>query len=234
MAANTTTFATRLREATSRHHARAEHGTVVTDLVAGRLPLQAYAALASQHWFLYEALERVAEDHLDDVLAGPFVDPRLHRLSHLQADLAHLLGPDWGERIRPLPATERYVRRIETVAARSAPAFVAHHYTRYLGDLSGGQAIAASLRRTYGLPGFTGTAFYVFADLRTPRDAKTAYRDLLDTTPFTPAQQQELIDECGVAYLCNTAVFADLATSMHDAVVAPAVEAPARAEGPGA
>ena len=39
------------------------------------------------------------------------------------------------------PATEAYVRRIEEVAADSSLAYllVAHQYTRYLGDLFGGQ-----------------------------------------------------------------------------------------------
>ncbi|WP_250544226.1 biliverdin-producing heme oxygenase [Canibacter zhuwentaonis] len=41
---------------------------------------------------------------------------------------------------------------------------VAHHYTRYLGDLSGGQMIAKRIRSQHGLES-DSVAFYEFAEL---------------------------------------------------------------------
>ncbi|MEX2504613.1 MAG: biliverdin-producing heme oxygenase [Egicoccus sp.] len=160
MAAEPASFAARLRAATAEHHRQAETTPFVRDLLAGMLPLSAYALLASQHWFVYDALERVADQHTDDDLLTPFLALPVRRLPRLQDDLGHLVGRDWAERIEALPATRRYVDRLETVAAASAPAFLAHHYTRYLGDLAGGQAVVvAEARAAFGC----NTA--MFADL---------------------------------------------------------------------
>jgi heme oxygenase len=213
MADPTSSFAERLRAETAGHHRQAESEPFVRDLLAGRLPLSAYALLASQHWFVYEALERVADEHGRDALLAPFLALPLGRLPRLQDDLAHLVGPDWDGRIAPLPATCSYVERIETVAARSATAFLAHHYTRYLGDLAGGQAVAASLRRTYWLPDEVGTAFYDFAAVGAPPVVRARYRDHLDAAPLDEAARTAVVTEAGVAFGCNTAMFADLAAA---------------------
>lgn len=206
----TVPFSARLRAETAAHHRRAEASPFVDDLLAGRLPLAGYAALAGQHWFVYDALERVAGDWAGHGLVGPFLDPRLQRLPHLERDLAFLFGADWHQRLAPLPATRRYVARIEQVGRADPAGFLAHHYTRYLGDVSGGQAIAATLRRRYGLVDGHGTAFYRFEHVRSPGAAREDYRARLDAAPLRPVQQRALIAEARAAYRCNTELFADL------------------------
>jgi heme oxygenase len=209
-------FSVRLRAETAVRHRQAESEPFVLDLLAGRLPLSAYALLAAQHWFVYEALERIADEHGADPLLAPFLALGLRRLPRLQDDLVHLVGPDWSERIAPLPATRRYVERIQTVAATSAPAFLAHHYTRYLGDLAGGQAVAASLRRTYGLPDSGGTAFYDFAEVGAPPAVRARYRAHLDVAPLDGQAQETVVEEARIAFGCNTAMFADLAAAPRE------------------
>src|SRR3546814_9337213 len=86
-----------------------------------------------------------------DPVASVFITDRLTRLPALEADLEFLIGPDWRERIHPLPTTERYVDRIRTVGTEWAGGFVAPHYTRYLGDLSAGQFIGRLRQRSFGL-----------------------------------------------------------------------------------
>lgn len=53
---------------------------------------------------------------------------------------------------------------LETLGATHPGLLLAHAYVRYLGDLSGGQLIAAKIRRVYGIPPppAGGTAFYEF------------------------------------------------------------------------
>ena len=201
MVVPTGSFAERLRSETGVHHRRAESEPFVADL------------LAVQHWFVYDALERIADERAGDALLEPFLALGLRRRPRLRDDLVHLVGTDWDARIEALPATRRYVERIETVAAVSAPAFLAHHYTRYLGDLAGGQAVAAVLRRTYGLTGDAGTTFYDFADVGTPPAVRARYREHLDAATLDAAAQAEVVAEARVAFACNTAMFADLAGS---------------------
>ena len=71
--------------------------------------------------------------------------------------------------------------------------FVAHHYTRYLGDLSGGQLVRKALQREYGL-GEEGTAFYAFPGVAVGA-VKRRYREMLDAAPWDEAERARFVDE---------------------------------------
>src|SRR5690606_36152967 len=94
-------------------------------------------------------------------------------------DLEHLVGANWRDEISALPATERYVAQIEGLDPEWGGGFIAHHYTRYLGDLSGGQHIYKVMQRRFGL-GDDGIAFYLFAEIADPAEFKNEYRAALD------------------------------------------------------
>ena len=132
-----------LREATAVAHERAEGSAFVADLLGGRYPLAAYTALVVQNHAIYTALEAVSAAWPGDAVAGPFLLPELVRLPSLERDLGSLLGPTWRAEAQRLvqPATVAYVDRLHEVAGSWAGGFVAHHYVRYLGDLSGGQVV---------------------------------------------------------------------------------------------
>lgn len=203
-------FSARLRAASEGAHAAAESQRYVSALVAGDLDVTGYTDLVVQHQAIYAALESAADAMRDDPLAGPFVDDALHRLPALEADLTHLVGPDWRERTGPHAETVAYADRIHD-AARSPERFVAHHYTRYLGDLSGGLHIGRAVARHYGLSGQAGTAFYHFDGIPRPKAYKDAYRARLDALPLTAESESALLEEVLLAYRHNTAVFAALA-----------------------
>ncbi|MDG4764035.1 biliverdin-producing heme oxygenase [Solwaraspora sp. WMMD406] len=209
------TFSARLRAASWEDHQAAESQRYVSALVAGELPRRRYADLVAQHYFIYQVLEEAAEAMRDDPLAGGFVDDRLTRLPALEADLAFLLGSDWAAQITPGVATRRYVTRMQEVCFTFAPAFVAHHYTRYLGDLSGGLFIGRSVAQTYGLTDDGGVAFYHFAGVDSPRDYKDAYRARLDALPLDPTAEAALVGEVAVAYRHNSAVLAELGRDLE-------------------
>jgi heme oxygenase len=145
-------------------------------------------------------------------VAGPFVRPELARLPELERDLGHLGGAGWQERAVALPATAAYAARIEQVA-RSWPAgFVAHHYTRYLGDLSGGQVIRGVAERTWGFERKgDGVRFYVFEGIGNPAQFKREYREALDGVVLDEMERQRVVEECRRAFALNTALFRDLA-----------------------
>ena len=89
--------------------------------------------------------------------------------------------------------------------------FVAHHYTRYLGDLSGGQHIGRVVARHYGLTPDHGGRFSRFESISDPSAFKDAYRRSLDAAPWDHDERQEVVEEIRTAYRLNTAVFDDLA-----------------------
>jgi heme oxygenase len=198
----------RLRAATHAAHGEAQRNGFLDALAAGRLPLDAYADLAAQHWFVYDALEMVAATMIDDPVAGEFVLPALHRVGAIESDLRFLYGPGWANRIEALPATTTYCTRLRQVAPARAPGFVAHHYTRYLGDLSGGQYLGPAIARSYGLNG-DGHRFFVFAGVD-PDAVKAHYRRLLDTVRWSRSEETMFLDEVLEAYRLTTAMLTEL------------------------
>ncbi len=199
-------FSATLREQTAPDHGSAEGSTLMTDLLEGRLDRARMGDMLAQHLLVYRALESVAADLADDPVVAPFLLPGLERVPTLEADVTLLLGPDALATLSARPGTAAYVERIEATATWPA-GFVAHHYTRYLGDLSGGQHIKHIVARTYpDLP----ISFYTFTEVESPKVLKDTYRDLLDQAPWSPEDQAAVIDEVKVAYALNERMFADL------------------------
>jgi len=205
-------FSQALRERTSSGHSSSEGADFMSDLMTGKGSKEDYIALVAQHFFIYEALEAAADRMRADAVAAPFISDKLTRLPAIVQDLEFLIGPDWREQITPLPTTARYVARINEVGAVWPGGFVAHHYTRYLGDLSGGQIIRTLMQRQFGFD-TNGVGFYLFGDIAKPREFKDTYREQLDAVPWDDEEQARVIDEVMVAYRFNTDLFRDLATA---------------------
>ncbi|MEU1402428.1 biliverdin-producing heme oxygenase [Streptomyces sp. NPDC005728] len=201
-------FSTLIRTASHEQHVEAETSTFMSDLLGGRLGVAAYARYTEQLWFVYEALESTAERLAADPVAGPFIRPELFRLAALERDLAHLRGPGWRAGRSALPATRAYAERIRECAGRWPGGYVAHHYTRYLGDLSGGQIIRDKAERTWGFARKgDGVRFYVFEAIPNPAAFKRGYRELLDGVAADDLEKQRIVTECKQAFALNTGVF---------------------------
>ena len=99
--------------------------------------------------------------------------------------------------------------------------FVAHHYTRYLGDLSGGQFLARAIERQLGLDPRTGTAFYDFSAVGDLTAFKDAYRLRLDAAPWSAEEKTRIVNETALAYDLNTEVLVELGESLRDSASAP-------------
>jgi len=206
-------FSARIRAASREQHSEVANASFMSDLLGCRLGKAAFTHYTEQLWFVYSALEEATDKLTDDPVAGPFVRRELFRLPSLERDLDHLHGtPAWRTSVMPLPATARYADRIGEVARDWPGGYVAHHYTRYLGDLSGGQVVRATAEKTWG---FThkgdGVRFYVFEDIPNPAAFKRGYRELLDAVPADDEEKQRIVGECRHAYALNAAVFGDLA-----------------------
>ncbi|MFJ1703595.1 heme oxygenase (biliverdin-producing) [Kitasatospora sp. NPDC088346] len=208
-------FSAVLRTASSQEHEAAEHSPFMGHLLNGRLGVDAYAELTGQLWFVYRALEGRAAELADHPVVGPLIDPALLRTAALERDLAHLLGAGWRDGLAPLPATAAYVARLEELAERWPNGYLAHHYTRYLGDLSGGQIIRGIAERTWGFERKgAGVEFYVFAEISNPAAYKRDYREKLDAAGLAmdEVERRRVVEECKRAFTLNGAVFADLDT----------------------
>ncbi|WP_460765778.1 biliverdin-producing heme oxygenase [Mariniluteicoccus flavus] len=193
-----------LRTATNAAHEAAEHSPFMTDLMSGRGSVEAYAALTGQLLHVYRALEAGVRAHAADPVVAPLADARLERVERLEADL-RALGLDPGS-VEALPATAAYAARL---GEADAVALVAHHYVRYLGDLSGGQVVATMMGRHYGVT--EAVTFYDFGELGKSKPYKDSYRAALDGLDLSDADRDRLVAEAVTAFELNQAVFADLA-----------------------
>src|SRR5699024_8519625 len=180
-------LSTLLRTATRPQHEHAETRSFVTDLMGGSLSRSAYLDLARQHYVIYSNLEGTAERFADDPFVGRFVMPEVLRLDAIRADLRTLCGEDLRSGIVPMAATDELASRL--AATTHTAQFRTAGYIRFLGDLSGGQAIAAMLKPHYGLTAGE-LPFYKFS-VGKIKDFKDRYPEMMDGVPFSPDQAQE-------------------------------------------
>ncbi|WP_430591904.1 heme oxygenase (biliverdin-producing) [Humidisolicoccus flavus] len=193
----TTPFSTRLREASAQQHDHAAENSYFSRLMRGELTGENYAILVAQHLAIYRALEAAAALHETGKAAG-FHSSVLDRVESLETDLRNLGARD----DVVLAETREYVERIAETAADPAR-FVAHHYTRYLGDLSGGLFIGRALTKEYSAE---VTNFYRFTEIPDARAFKDEYRLKLDSAGFTAEEEAIIIEETLLAYAHNGAM----------------------------
>lgn len=205
-------FSEALKAMTWDDHEHAEYTEYMQAMLGGKLNIAGYTDMVAQHYFAYVVLEEASEKMRHDPVGGRFVFDGLLRVPALEADLEHLLGADWRDKIEPNEATKEYCDRLREVCFDWPGGFVAHSYTRYLGDLSGGQVIRAAVERAHPveLADSEGVAFYLFPEIGDYKAFKIEYRDRLDAAQWSPEEQQRVIDEALLAYRLNTKVLAEL------------------------
>ncbi|MEZ0339342.1 heme oxygenase (biliverdin-producing) [Mycobacterium sp. pV006] len=203
----TRSLSTAVNVGSAVEHEAAENSPFFVELLSGRVNRRGYADYLLRLRGVYEALEATMRAHRRDPLVAAVFDPALERLSALDKDLDY--WTDGGRGVLNSPALQRYQDRLQQL--RWGGAIVAHHYTRYLGDLSGGQAMATLLDREYGLDG-SGLAFYDFG-LRV-KPYKDAYRAALDRLDLDSVDIDRVVEEVKLAYHLNQALLDELSTDL--------------------
>lgn len=191
-----------VRAASADDHRAAETRGFITALMGGELSLDEYTRYLAQLAWVYEALEERGSRVGDPAV----FDPALARMDAIDADLAALGAPDWRDAHPPLPETAAYAAHLRAIAHDDVR-YLAHHYTRYLGDLSGGQAIASLVARHYGATP-EQLRFYKFdvADDGVVR-YKRGYREAMNALALSPGEVDVLIAEVRTSFRMNSAIF---------------------------
>ncbi|WP_235735807.1 biliverdin-producing heme oxygenase [Nocardioides alcanivorans] len=214
-APTTTPLSVAMREGSMSEHEQAEHAGFTTDLMAGKINALGYLHYLEGLRTVYRALEKVGRELATTSPVDGIHDTQLERSSALDADIDY-----WAARAgvaagsHSSPAAEAYAARIEATVDNPAR-YAAHHYTRYLGDLSGGLAIGRILARTYELDADgEGLSFYRFEQIEKPKVYKDGYRAALDALPVTAEQRDEIVTEVKAAFGCNQAFFVELGENL--------------------
>ena len=204
-----TNFAKELKVGTKRSHTAAENTAFVKSFLRGVVSPDNYKCLVSDLYFVYKALEEEVYGLRTHPIVGSLYFPELERLISLEKDLQYFYGLDWRTKIEPSQACKQYVNRIREVAEDEPELLVGHHYTRYLGDLSGGQILKNIAKKAMNLEK-AGLDFYEFENIKDSKLYKEKYRSVLDELPLTESEKNAIITEANYAFRLNMYMFDEL------------------------
>lgn len=193
-----------MKEGSAAEHQAAEQSQFVAELLDGRVTAGGYADYLLRLRVVYAALEEAVRTRRHDPMVAAVYDPGLERLTAIDADLEHW-QPGATREVNS-PAATAYGERLG--ALDWGGSLVAHHYTRYLGDLSGGRILRNALDRTFELGG-AGLAFYKFPMRAKP--FKDSYRARLDALRPDADDIDRIVGEVKIAFGLNRALLDELA-----------------------
>ena len=211
-------LALELKTGTKRSHTAAESTKFVGSFLRGVVSEENYRTLIKDFYFVYSALEEEMERLKDDEFLNPIYFKELNRLNFLKMDLRYYYGPNWMMEVKPSEACIQYVERIHEVADKDPYLLVGHHYTRYLGDLSGGQILKGIAEKALDLPKNEGLHFYDFPNIEDKKEFKTKYRSGLDQVTTDSHKINDIIAEANYAFRLNMYMFDELSGSTKDAI----------------
>ena len=200
-------FSKELKEGTSKSHSAAENTKFVSSFLRGVVSEENYRGLIANFYFVYRAMEEEISKHKSDPTIGQVYYKSLERTNFLERDLRYFYGPNWRSIVVPTEACQQYVNRIREVEPYL---LIAHHYTRYIGDLSGGVILRGIAEKALTLPKGEGLHFYDFPDISDAKGFKTSYRTQLDSIPLTEQQKNAIIVEANYAFRLNIYIFDEL------------------------
>ncbi|GAX35403.1 biliverdin-producing heme oxygenase [Nodularia sp. NIES-3585] len=203
-------LASKLRLGTKKAHTMAENVGFVKCFLKGVVEKNSYRKLVANFYFIYSAMEEEMKKHHQHAIISQINFPQLDRKQTLEQDLSYYFGANWREQIKLSPAGEAYVQRIREISQTEPELLIAHSYTRYLGDLSGGQILKNIAVTAMNLSENQGTAFYEFAEITDEKAFKTQYRQTLDELPLDEATGDRIVDEANAAFGMNMKMFQEL------------------------
>jgi len=167
---------------------------------------------------VYSAMEEEIGKLADHPVVGPIGFPQLNRRAALEQDLAFYFGSDWRSQVKATPGAQEYGARIHQVAEAAPELLVGHHYTRYIGDLSGGQILKNIAQKAMGLGEHDGLRFYEFDAIDDEKAFKADYRTILDGLPIDQALADRIVEEANQAFHCNMKMFQELEGNLVAAI----------------
>lgn len=205
-----------LKTGTEEAHSEAESVHFVKNFIRGKIDRNLYALFVAQMFHVYRRLEKELDEHAPQHFADCHFPKELNRSEALKEDIDFWQASNEDPPISP--ATQDYLDRITKVAKERPLLLLAHAYTRYLGDLSGGKILARVAKRALhldsGADGLTeGLAFYDFPLLRGSVKAfKDRYRQALNDLEFDDSDEavQAIVKEANIAFLLNMRLFEEL------------------------
>ncbi|KAI9322178.1 hypothetical protein BX666DRAFT_2147126 [Dichotomocladium elegans] len=228
-----THLADALREGTKSVHHEAENSPFVKRFTKGEISIGEHGRYLISLYFVYKTLENLLDEHKDNpAIKAIYFPDELRRLDALAHDLEYYYGKDGFDRVTDpatmTPAVKAYVDAMENAAKIDPALLVAHSYTRYLGDLSGGLILAKRFKKfVLGVKESEDVAegldFYTFDNVGNAKAFKTEYREQLNAIPVTQETKERIVAEAIHCFQLNIAVFDEVQKLSDEGKLLPTV-----------
>ncbi len=203
-------LAQQLKDGTKESHSAAENTKFIAGFLRGVLSVEQYGKLLTNFYYVYSTLEDSLKSLQRDPVIGSLYFPELSRADSLSRDLRFYYGPNWRSLIKASPACDAYVARIREVEKESPYLLAAHCYTRYMGDLSGGQILKGIAQGALDNPEGEGFHFYEFDKIPNAKEFKVGYRSTLDNLNLDQKQKDAIVTEANYAFRLNMDMFDEM------------------------
>jgi len=203
------TLSKQIREGTKKSHTMAENTGFITCFLKGVVEKKSYVKLLSDLYYVYVTMEYEFDKHKDHPILSKIYYPELFRSKSLEKDLEYYLGPDWKNHLTLTSSCREYLERIRQVSKTNPILLISHHYTRYIGDLSGGQLLKNIAQNALQVDE-SALNFYIFNDISDPKEFKKNYRNTLDSIPFSKSDVDLIIDEANNSFRYNMKIFKEI------------------------
>lgn len=211
-------LATMLREGTKKSHTMAENMGFIKCFLRGVVEKNSYRKLTANLYYVYCAMEEEMERLKDHPVISKVYFPELNRKASLEQDLQFYYGTQWQSEIKLSPVGQEYVNQIHTISKERPELLLAHLYTRYLGDLSGGQILKKIAQTAMNLEDGAGTAFYEFPEIPDEKAFKDNYRQAMDSVPIDQDTAEAIVDEANDSFKMNMRMFDELEGNLVKAI----------------
>ncbi|MFN7413004.1 MAG: heme oxygenase (biliverdin-producing) [Dolichospermum sp.] len=211
-------LAMKLRVGTQQAHTDSENLGFMKCFVKGVVDRDCFIQLLRNFYFVYSELETAIEKHKQHPVINLIYFPELNRQSSLEQDMLFYYGNQWHKRITPSPAAQAYIARIQQISTHEPALLLAHSYTRYLGDLSGGQMLQKIAQSALKLSGHEGTSFYNFQQIPDKQAFKEKYRQALDKLSIDDKTTDKIVAEANHAFKLNMQILKELESILIQAL----------------
>lgn len=207
-------LAVKLRSGTQQSHSAAENVGFVKCFLKGVVDRDCFAKFLGNLYYVYSELEAAIQSQRNHPLIHPLYFPELNRKASLEKDLEFYYGKNWLQQVTPSKATQTYIARIREVSATEPVLLLGHAYTRYMGDLSGGQMFQKVAQSALKLSDYQGTSFYNFEQIPDKKAFKDEYRQRLNALPIDDVTVEKIVAEANHAFRLNLHVAQELEGSL--------------------
>lgn len=207
-----------LKSGTSQCHKDIESLPFIQHFLKSQITKKTYLQYLHCMHCIYTTLESLT---IHRVPSSIYIPWQLHRRKSLEHDLAFHLGEHWKDAIVLSAQTKHYSNYLLDLYQKQPMLLVAHAYTRYMGDLSGGKILQKRVKcvlESDDCNSDEGLTFYTFNHITNISEWKSSYRRELDSWGYLleEGMVEKLVDEANVAFQWNGNILGELEQDGND------------------